>query len=95
MEQDSIGSNAARAAPTAAEQQNDEMKRRLLLDVIVRERALVPEQLSRKDQALLVGRDAARLISGRTPMSNVVLTLYYREFSSLHCRWCPMAPDQE
>jgi len=36
----------------------DEMERRLLLDVIVRQRAAILELLACKDQALLVGRDA-------------------------------------
>ena len=34
------------------------MERRLLLDVVVRERAAVLELLAREDEALLVGRDA-------------------------------------
>jgi len=34
------------------------VQRRLLLDVVVRERAAVLELLARKDEALLVGRDA-------------------------------------
>ena len=34
------------------------MQRRLLLDVVVRERAAVLELLAREDEALLVGRDA-------------------------------------
>ena len=34
------------------------MERRLLLDVVVRQRAAVLELLAGEDQALLVGRDA-------------------------------------
>ena len=41
------------------------MERRLLLDVVVRERAAVLELLAREDQALLVGRDAL-LVLGAT-----------------------------
>ena len=39
-------------------QAQDEVQRRLLLNVVVGERAAVLELLARKDQALLVGRDA-------------------------------------
>ena len=43
-----------------------QVESRLLLDVIVRECATVLELLARKDQALLVGRDAARRVN--TPL---------------------------
>ena len=42
----------------AAAQAEYEVDRRLLLDVVVRERAAVLELLAREDEALLVGRDA-------------------------------------
>ena len=42
----------------AAAETQDQVQRRLLLDVVVREGAAVLELLARKDQALLVGRDA-------------------------------------
>ena len=42
----------------ATAEAEDEVEGRLLLDVVVRERASVLELLARKDQALLVGRDA-------------------------------------
>jgi hypothetical protein len=44
----------------AAAETEHEVKGRLLLDVIVGERATVLELLSGEDEALLVGRDAAR-----------------------------------
>jgi hypothetical protein len=40
-----------------------QMQRRLLLDVVVRERAPVLELLARKDEPLLVGRDALLLFT--------------------------------
>merc|ERR1711970_340543 len=48
----------------AAEAQN-EVQRRLLLDVVVGERAAVLELLPSKDQALLVGRDALLVLDLR------------------------------
>jgi hypothetical protein len=41
-------------------QAQDEVERRLLLDVVVAERAAILELLAGEDQALLVGRDAER-----------------------------------
>lgn len=43
----------------------DEMERRLLLDVVVGERATVLELLSGEDQTLLVGRDTLLVCSGK------------------------------
>ena len=48
-----------RGLDDAAAQREDEVERRLLLDVVVAQRAPVLELLAREDQALLVGRDAA------------------------------------
>ena len=42
----------------AAAEAQDEVERRLLLDVVVREGAAVLKLLAREDEALLVGRDA-------------------------------------
>jgi hypothetical protein len=42
----------------AAAQAQHQVQRRLLLDIVVRERAPVLELLARKDEPLLVGRDA-------------------------------------
>ena len=42
----------------AAAEAQDQVERRLLLDVVVREGAAVLELLAGKDEALLVGRDA-------------------------------------
>ena len=44
----------------AAAQAQHQVQRRLLLDVVVRQRAAVLQLLARKDQALLVRRDACR-----------------------------------
>ena len=49
---------ALRAALVSATEAQDEVERRLLLDVVVRERAAVLKLLAREDQALLVRRDA-------------------------------------
>ena len=42
----------------AATQAQHQVQRRLLLDVVVRERAAILELLAREDQALLIRRDA-------------------------------------
>jgi hypothetical protein len=49
--------NTQTATHTAAQPQH-EVQRRLFLDVVVGERAVVLELLARKDEALLVRRDA-------------------------------------
>ena len=46
------------ASLVATAQAQHQVQRRLLLDVVVRERAAVLELLAREDEALLVGRDA-------------------------------------
>ena len=52
---------------TAAKTQ-DEMEGALLLDVVVRKGAAILELLAGEDQALLVGRDAASIVSRRFPL---------------------------
>ena len=43
----------------SAAQAQDEVQRRLLLDVVVAQRAAVLELLARKDEALLVGQNTS------------------------------------
>jgi hypothetical protein len=50
--------DAARHLAVATAQAQDEVQRGLLLDVVVGERAAILELLARKDQTLLVRRDA-------------------------------------
>jgi hypothetical protein len=50
--------HASLGRSAAAAESEDEMQGRLLLDVVVRKRATVLKLLARKDEALLVGRDA-------------------------------------
>ena len=57
--------NPARASDKdlhAAAQAEHQVERRLLLDVVVRQRAAVLELLAREDQALLVRRDALLVV---------------------------------
>jgi len=53
-----LGVDLLLALLAAAAQTEHEVQRRLLLDVVVRERAAILKLLAREDQALLVGRDA-------------------------------------
>jgi hypothetical protein len=49
------------AAPAAAAETEHQVKRRLLLDVVVGQGAAVLELLARKDEALLARRDACSM----------------------------------
>ena len=62
--------NSNRRTLSAAAETEDEVQRRLLLDVVVGERAAVLELLAGEDEALLVGRDACRVGVGQ---GNIVL----------------------
>ncbi len=53
-----LGSDQTSTHLHAAAQAQDKVQRGLLLDVVVSQRAAVLQLLARKNQALLVGRDA-------------------------------------
>ena len=56
-------------------QAQDEVQRRLLLNVVVGERAAVLELLARKDQALLVRRNSLLVLNPRLDILDSVATL--------------------
>ena len=59
----------------AAPQTEHQVERRLLLDVVVRQRAAVLQLLAGKDQALLVRRDALLILDLRLNLIKIFLTL--------------------
>merc|ERR1719183_3323757 len=69
------GASSARRGSGAAPQAQDEVQRRLLLDVVVSQRPAILELLAREDQALLVRRNALLVLNLRLDVLNGVRAL--------------------
>ena len=78
----------------SSSQAEHQVQRRLLLDVVVGERAAVFELLSRKDQTLLVGRDALLVLDLRLDVLDRVGRLYLKR-DGFSCRTRGNAVNQK
>ena len=82
------GQHGERGLNDTTTETEDEVERRLLLDVVVRERAAVLELLACKDQALLVRRDALLVLDLGLDVVDRVRGLCVCVAKSAHCVHC-------